>query len=68
MSDGKLGNFINNFCLFVVYLFILFFRATLMHMDIARLGVELELQLLAYGIVTAMPDQGHIYDLHHSPW
>ena len=31
-----------------------------------RLGVELKLQLPAYGTVTATPDLSHICDLHHS--
>ena len=30
------------------------------------LGVELELQLLAYATATAIPDLSRIYDLHHS--
>ena len=32
-------------------------------MEVPRLGVELELQLLAYTTVTAMPDPSHICDL-----
>ena len=35
-------------------------------MEVLRLGVESELQLLAYTIVIAMPDLSHICDLHHS--
>ena len=35
-------------------------------MEVPRLGVELELQLLAYTTATAMPDPSHICDLHHS--
>ena len=35
-------------------------------MEVPRLGVKLELYLLAYGTPTAMPDPSHIYDLHHS--
>ena len=37
-------------------------------MDIPRLGVELELQLLAYATATAMQDPSCICDLHHSSW
>ena len=33
-----------------------------------RLGVELELQLLAYATATATQDPSHIFDLHHSSW
>ena len=36
------------------------------HMEVPRLGVELELQLLAYSTATAMQDPSHVYDLHHS--
>ena len=38
------------------------------HMEVPRLGVELELQLPAYTTVTAMPDPSHVCDLHHSSW
>jgi len=36
------------------------------HMQIPRLEIESELQLLAYTTDTAMPDLNHICDLHHS--
>ena len=35
-------------------------------MEVPELGVELELQLLAYSTATAMPDPSHVCDLHHS--
>ena len=35
-------------------------------MEIPRLGVESELQLLAYATATAMQDPSHVCDLHHS--
>ena len=35
-------------------------------MEVPRLGVESELQLLAYTTVTAMPDPSYACDLHHS--
>ena len=35
-------------------------------MEIPNLGIELELQLLAYTTATAMPDPSHVCDLHHS--
>ena len=38
------------------------------HMEVPRLSVELELQLLAYTSATAMPDLSHVCDLHHSSW
>ena len=37
-------------------------------MEVSRLGVESELQLLAYTTATAMPDLSHIFDLHYSSW
>ena len=36
------------------------------NIEIPRLGVELELQLLAYTAATATPDPSHICNLHHS--
>ena len=35
-------------------------------MEFLRLGVELELQLLAYTTATATWDRSHICELHHS--
>ena len=35
-------------------------------MEIPRLGVELELQLLAYATATATQDLSHVCDLYHS--
>ena len=35
-------------------------------MEIPRLGVKSELQLLVYTTVTAMWDPGRVCDLHHS--
>ena len=37
-------------------------------MEIPWLGTELELQLLAYAMATAMPDLSHIFGLPHSSW
>ena len=38
------------------------------HMEVPRLGVESELQLLAYATATATPDPSRICDPHHSSW
>ena len=38
----------------------------LWHMEVPRLGVELELQLPAYTTATAMRDASPICNLHHS--
>ena len=35
-------------------------------MDVPRLGIESELQLLAYTTVTARQDLSHVCDLHQS--
>ena len=35
-------------------------------MEVPKLGVESELQLLAYTTATAMPDLSHVCNLHHS--
>ena len=35
-------------------------------MEVSKLGVESELQLPAYTIVTATPDPSRVCDLHHS--
>ena len=37
-------------------------------MEVPRLGVEMELQLLTYTTATAMPVPRNIYDLHLSLW
>ena len=38
----------------------------LWHMDVPRLGVRLELQLLTYATAIAMRDLSHVCNLHHS--
>ena len=37
-------------------------------MEIPRVGVELELRLLAYVTATVTQDLNHVCDLHHSSW
>ena len=37
-------------------------------MEVPRLAVESELQLLAYTTATAVPDLSCVCDLHHSSW
>ena len=49
------------------FLFFIFFLGPhLQHMEVPRLGVEWELQLLAYTTVTATPDLSRICELHCS--
>ena len=50
------------------FFFLLFLGPLPRHMEVPRLGVESELQLLAYTTATAMPDPSHVWDLHHSSW
>ena len=40
--------------------------ANLWHMEVPRLGVKLELQLLAYAAATVTRDPSHVCYLHHS--
>ena len=49
-----------------VCLFFFFVRLHSWHMEVPRLGVKLELQLLAYATATAMPDPSCIWDIHCS--
>ena len=48
--------------------FFFFLRPLLRHMEVHRLGVMSELQLLAYATTTATPDLTHVCNLHHSLW
>ena len=50
------------------FFFFYLFRATPWHMEIPRLGVNLELQLPAYTTATATQVLSHICELHHSLW
>ena len=47
-------------------LFFIFLELYLYHMDVPKLGVESELQLLAYATATVMPDPSRICSLHSS--
>ena len=51
-------------CLFVFS----FLGLHLCHMEVPRLGVELELKLPAYTTVTATRDLSHVCNLYHSSW
>ena len=37
-------------------------------MEVPRLGVETELQLLTYATAAETPVMSHVCDLHHSSW
>ena len=49
-----------------IYTFFFFLGPPLQHMEAARLGVALELQLLVHTTATAMQDPSHICGLHCS--
>ena len=68
-ADSTVGLFIH--LSMIIYLFIFFLWPHLWHMEVPRLGVELELQLLTYtaaGLhhITVMQDPSHICDLRCS--
>ena len=51
-----------------IYIYIFFFsflRQPLWHVEVPRLGVEMELQLPAYTTATAMPDLSHVCSWQH---
>ena len=50
------------------FFFLFFLGPNMQYMEVPRLGIELELQLLAYTTATAMPDMNHICDLCCSLW
>ena len=56
------------FFLFLSFLFLVFvfLELYLSRMEIPWLGIESEVQLLAYTTATAMWDPSHVYHLHHS--
>ena len=51
-----------------VFLFLLFRATHAWHMEVARLGIQQELQLPAYTTAIATQDLGGICDLYHSSW
>ena len=50
------------------FFFLVFLGLYLQHMEVPRLGVIWELQLLAYTTATARLDLSCVCDLHHSSW
>ena len=51
---------------FFFLIFFLFLGPYLWHMEVPRIGVQLELQLPAYATATAASDPSHVCDPHHS--
>ena len=56
------------FFFFFVFLFFCFLGLHWRHMEVPRLGVQSELQLLTYTTATARPDLSHVCDLYHISW
>ena len=54
-----------DYMLFIYFYFFPFLGPHPRHMEVPRLGVVSELQLLAYTTTRAMPDPSHICNLHH---
>ena len=52
----------------IVIIIICFLGPQMRHMEVPRLGVQSELQLLVSTIATAMPDLSSICNLYHSSW
>ena len=65
-QNGSLGQIFVYFLL--LFYFFVFLGPHLWHMEVPRLGVELELQLLNSATATATLDPSCISDLRHSLW
>ena len=50
------------------FFFFVYLGPQLWHMEVPRLGVKSESQLLAYTTTTATPDLSHVCNPHHSSW
>ena len=59
---------LNYYQFFFFLLVFCFLGLNLWHVEVPRLGVKLELYLLACATTTAMWDLSHVSDLHHSSW
>ena len=54
--------------MYIIYIYVFFLGLHLWHMEASGLGIESELQLLAYTTATAMQDLSCVCDLRHSSW
>ena len=69
MSKLKSKRIVGGFLVFYLFVCLFCFLGPHpQHMEVPGLGVESELQLLAYNTAIATPDPSHICDLHHSSW
>ena len=62
LIGGHLG------CTSSFILFFFFLGPHLRHIEVPRLGVESELQLLVYATATVMWDPSLVFNLYHSAW
>ena len=51
-----------------IYIYFFFLEPHPQHMEVPRVGVKSELQLLAYTTATTMWDPNYVCDLYHSSW
>ena len=67
-NSAELGvnSYVSFLLLLLFFFFFWFLGPHLRHMEVPRLGVESELQPLAYTTATAMRDLSHVCDLCHS--
>ena len=60
---------VHYFLILIYYYFIIcFLGLQVCHMEVPRLGIELELQLPAYATAAATTNPSHVCDLHRSSW
>ena len=57
---------LSHFTFFFFFFFLVFFWPSPRHIEVPKLGVELELQPPAYIRATATPDPSRLCDLHYS--
>ena len=66
---NRLHGFYSTLIYYLFFVFSFFFlEPNPRHVEVPRLGVELELQLPAYTTASATPDPSHICNLYHSAW
>ena len=66
LKDSFLFFFLSFLFFFFFFFFFWFLLLPPQHMAVPSLGVQLELQLLAYTRATATQDLSHVYDLYNS--
>ena len=66
VAKGRIKILYIYFLFFKFFYFFCFLGPHLWHVEVPRLGIELELQLLADTIATAMWDPSHVCNLQHS--